>query len=208
MSNHKIADHYDEIYSHNEDAFAGDPLPLVERLLEYVQKGTVLELGAGRGRNALFLAAKGFDVTATDISPVAVAGMIKKATEEGILLNAHVLDIGSESIVGYYDIIICTFTLHHLKREDSLEAIRAMQEHTNSSGFNIITVFTKDGDFYRNNTETLNFFLEGKAELEGLYSGWNMLKSFEKGGHARTLNEANTPMQNVFAGLLAQKKAE
>lgn len=205
MSNKKIADYYDDVYAQHAEAFTGDPLPLVLRLLEYTNKGTVLELGAGRGRNALFLAAKGFDVTATDISPVSVAGMAKKGKEDGVLLKTQVLDMEVMSLVGSYDVIICTFTLHHMKREDALAAVRSMREHTNPLGFNIVTAFTKNGDFYSENPTTPNFYLDGSVELEQLYHGWNILKSFEKDGKARTSGQNGEPMFNVFAGLLAQK---
>jgi SAM-dependent methyltransferase len=42
-------------------------------------KQTVLDIGCGRGRHALFLAELGFDVTATDISPEGIEQLQKEA---------------------------------------------------------------------------------------------------------------------------------
>ena len=47
--------------------------PIIERFYHLAQKGTVLDLAAGLGSNALFLAQKGFNVFAVDISDVALS---------------------------------------------------------------------------------------------------------------------------------------
>jgi hypothetical protein len=53
MKNQKVADHYDKLYSDDEKAFSGEPLPLVKVLVEHISSGDVLEIGAGAGRNSL-----------------------------------------------------------------------------------------------------------------------------------------------------------
>jgi len=64
---------YNRIYSENETTFGGGkPENVVEDILNYRKNGSVLELGAGEGRNTLFLASNGFEVKAIDISDVGV----------------------------------------------------------------------------------------------------------------------------------------
>jgi len=53
-------------------------LPVALRWKEKGKK-TVLDVGCGRGRHALFLAEMGFDVTATDISPEGIEQLKKEA---------------------------------------------------------------------------------------------------------------------------------
>ena len=53
-------------------------LPVALRWKE-LNKQTVLDIGCGRGRHALFLADMGFDVTATDISPEGIEQLQKEA---------------------------------------------------------------------------------------------------------------------------------
>jgi SAM-dependent methyltransferase len=48
---------------------------------------TILELGCGQGRDTLFFASKGIDVTALDFSSVAIRGLIKRAKERNLLSN-------------------------------------------------------------------------------------------------------------------------
>jgi SAM-dependent methyltransferase len=53
-------------------------LPVALRWKE-LKKRTVLDIGCGRGRHALFLADMGFDVTATDISPEGIEQLKREA---------------------------------------------------------------------------------------------------------------------------------
>jgi ubiquinone/menaquinone biosynthesis C-methylase UbiE len=75
----------------------------------------VLDLGCGTGRHSLFLARKGFEVYATDMSPTAVkiAGEKAAALE---LKNIHFQQHDMRDIPfadNYFDAVICTWTLHH-----------------------------------------------------------------------------------------------
>src|SRR6185503_12506098 len=54
--------------------------------------GKALDIGTGEGRNALFLAAEGWEVTAFDISDVAVKLTREAADRKGLKLSALVAD--------------------------------------------------------------------------------------------------------------------
>ncbi len=47
----------------------GEASPAVQRLPELLPSGKVYDAGAGQGRNALWLAEHGYDVTAVEVSP-------------------------------------------------------------------------------------------------------------------------------------------
>lgn len=201
-----IADFYDKIYSEDNQAFGGEPLPIVKHLPEYISRGDVLEIGGGAGRNGLFLASQGFNVTLMDISRVAIENILKKAGQENIHIKAFVADAVTADFEQEFDVVICTFILHHLTSQEAKEVIEKMQKHTKSGGFNILLTFTKNGDFYKNNSGTTNFYIDGKEDLEKFYTGWEILKLFEKEGRARQVTEDRKHMFNVFAGILAKKK--
>lgn len=57
---------YEKVYSEHECVFGIEPTPVVKKVLEHITYGKVLDLGAGEGRNSLFLAENGFEVTAID----------------------------------------------------------------------------------------------------------------------------------------------
>ena len=49
-------------------ALGKEPNPFLKKYLRFLPKGKALDIAAGEGRNAVFLAQHGFDVDAVDIS--------------------------------------------------------------------------------------------------------------------------------------------
>ncbi len=64
-------------------------------LLEAQPRGLALDIACGGGRNALFLAALGFEVDAIDISDVAVARVRELATEHGAPVTVRRADLAA-----------------------------------------------------------------------------------------------------------------
>jgi len=64
-------DEWNERYRSREEIDA-DPAPLLVRAAEPLAPGRALDLAAGEGRNAIWLARRGWDVTAVDFSQVAL----------------------------------------------------------------------------------------------------------------------------------------
>lgn len=196
---------YDKLYTENESAFSSEPQECVGRILDHKHGGTVLEIGAGDGRNALFLAKHGFDVTAQDISPVGIENLNKRAQALGVSVEAEVADARGE-IQRPYDVIVSTFVLHHLHHEDALDLIARMQERTLQGGLNVLTVFTKQGDFYRNDTDTTHFYAN-QYELRELYHDWEVVECREVEGPARKKKPDGSAMRNTWVELVARKRA-
>jgi SAM-dependent methyltransferase len=72
--------------------------------------GKALDVGMGSGRNALYLAAHGWDVTGFDIAEVGVSQARRRAKKLGIKLNAMIhsdtdFDFGTEQ----WDLIVLTY---------------------------------------------------------------------------------------------------
>jgi tellurite methyltransferase len=57
------------------------PSPLVERFTTDLTPGAALDLACGPGRNALYLAERGWCVTAVDGSPIAIAKLLARNVE-------------------------------------------------------------------------------------------------------------------------------
>tara|TARA_B100000767_G_C19774631_1_gene541861 strand:+ start:4550 stop:5182 length:633 start_codon:yes stop_codon:yes gene_type:complete len=73
------------------------------------QKGKILDIGCGNGRDSFFFNKKGYEVTAIDISQKAIQKNSKKKRER---LSFKKFDIGSDKEVGKFEIIYCRFFLH------------------------------------------------------------------------------------------------
>jgi SAM-dependent methyltransferase len=69
------------------------PNPLLVKTCPDIQPGNALDLACGMGRNALWLAARGWNVTAVDGAPRAIESLRRLASETGVEVNAKVADI-------------------------------------------------------------------------------------------------------------------
>jgi 2-polyprenyl-3-methyl-5-hydroxy-6-metoxy-1,4-benzoquinol methylase len=90
--------------------------------------GRVLDVACGRGRHALWLAARGFDVDAIDKNPDAVAELIAEANRLRLTLNADVVDLetGTPPSLGSqeYDVVIGFNYLHRPLMPALREAVK------------------------------------------------------------------------------------
>lgn len=80
-------------------------------LLEWLPKvpvGTALDLACGSGRNALALAAAGFETTAVDISETAISMGKRTAEERGLSVEWRAADLDTLQLKpGSFDLITC-----------------------------------------------------------------------------------------------------
>ena len=102
--------------NHWEMKYSGDgyepnrnPSALLTEWLDDRTPGRALDLACGTGRNALCLAEKGYDVTAIDISPRAIALGEDMAREKGLKINWIVADLDNYDLKGQYDLIVISF---------------------------------------------------------------------------------------------------
>jgi tellurite methyltransferase len=97
----------------------GNPTAEVKKLVnEYLRTGRTVDLGCGAGRDSIFLAKHGFDVTAVDISATGIAKLKKVATESKLIINAEVKDIRVFNFIGEYDLFISMGCLHLIPKSD------------------------------------------------------------------------------------------
>jgi 2-polyprenyl-3-methyl-5-hydroxy-6-metoxy-1,4-benzoquinol methylase len=84
---------WDRRYAETESLWSATPNRfLVSEALE-LPPGSALDLACGEGRNALWLAALGWRVTAVDFSEVAIAKGRRRALEEGVEVDFRGLDL-------------------------------------------------------------------------------------------------------------------
>lgn len=89
---------------------------LVENVDLLPSGGTALDVACGRGRHALWLAAKGFHVQAIDRNADAIAELIDEAKRLGLRVDAQVVDLETDPQPGLgdqqYDVVVCFNYLH------------------------------------------------------------------------------------------------
>jgi SAM-dependent methyltransferase len=86
---------WDERYAAAERVWSATPNAEVERIVGAFTPGRALDLGAGEGRHALWLAQLGWRVTAVDFSAVGLAKGEAEAVRRGLSVDWTVADVRS-----------------------------------------------------------------------------------------------------------------
>jgi SAM-dependent methyltransferase len=110
---------WDERYRAKPDIWSGNPNAVLVAEATDLQPGTALDAGAGEGGDAFWLAARGWKVTAADISSVAIERAAKRASERGLAITWLHADLAKASAPGTYDLVTAHF-LHVPKSEQQL----------------------------------------------------------------------------------------
>jgi len=85
--------HWNERYASADRLFSAKPDATLEELAGALPPGRALDLGAGEGRNSLWLAGRGWRVTAVDLSDVALSRLAGQAAAQGLEVTTEVRDM-------------------------------------------------------------------------------------------------------------------
>ena len=171
--------------------------------MDSLSPGKALDLGCGQGRNALFLAQHGFEVTAVDQNELALEILQSIVEQEDLEMTVGLYDINSANLKQSYDLIVSTVVLMFLQADRIPAIIRNMQDQTNPGGYNLI-VCAMDTEDYPCQVPFSFTFKEG--ELADYYKDWELIKYNENPGHLHRRDENGNRIALRFATMLAKKK--
>lgn len=134
-----------------------------------LNSGTAIDLACGTGRNALFLAEKGWAVTAIDGSETAIATAKQRAASHGLPVKAEVADLTAPDFqipYGQFDLIVIAYYLQRDLIEQAKNAVKASGvilaiAHTPEPGEEWTPKRAKPG------------------ELRSFFTGWELLHDYE-----------------------------
>lgn len=184
---------WDERYrsgSRPEHDLEPTPTPLLVETANNLPPGRALDLACGAGRNALWLAGRGWQVTAIDGSPAAIEILRRRAAEQHLTIDARVADLerGEYRIEpGGWDLIAMCYYL----QRDLLEPAK---QGVAPGGIVLAIVHMTE----RGEEPTPTRMRPG--ELAGYFAGWEILHRFE--------GEPNDPAhQRAAAEIVARPSA-
>lgn len=182
---------------------------ITDKLTDF-KPGSVLDIGAGSGRNVHFLARKGFDVTAVETDPVAIkklSELQKQAadTEDAGKIEVIHADISNLDLSGAeYDNVIAMNSLRFLRRKRSLGAIAMIQSVTRSGGLNILQDLTRNGPLYSRFSRQ---HWQTSGELRSHYDnqGWDVLSVSSEVKPTKDQDWYGKPLWHESATVVARK---
>jgi SAM-dependent methyltransferase len=116
----------------------GEPSTVVLSVLERLRPGRALDLGCGSGRHAVWLAERGWRVTAVDFAPEALRQARERAAEVGVAVDWIEADlVDYEPPEGAFDLVLLAYV--HVPAHER-RAILAKAEAAIDSGGTLLLV--------------------------------------------------------------------
>lgn len=177
---------WDKKYSTEKYLFGREAISFVQDHVDLLPKGHALDIAMGEGRNGVFLATKGFQVTGVDISSEGLKKAGALAAEHSATITTMVVDLEAYDIPpNTYDVIICTY---YLQRDLFPKIAAALKP----GGMALIETYTIDHSQYRPRFNKA--WLLQPNELLTMLPGLRVLR----------YQEVDTG-ETAFASILAQK---
>jgi len=90
--------HWDTIFSRGTYVYGKEPAPFVRENVDRLPLGRALDIAMGEGRNAVFLAKKGFRVDAVDLSDAGIRKAKRLARENHVTITTINADLNTYAI--------------------------------------------------------------------------------------------------------------
>ncbi|MCA9732991.1 MAG: class I SAM-dependent methyltransferase [Deferribacteres bacterium] len=151
---------WDERYNTKEYIYGTEPNQFVAQNIQNIKKGSVLCLGAGEGRNAVYLAEMGHHVTAVDSSRVGLEKARNLAVSRGVQITTIVADLADFIIQPESWDMITSIFCHlplQLRKKVNTDVVSGLKP----GGIFLLQAYTP---------EQLNYRTGGPSRLDMLYT--------------------------------------
>jgi ubiquinone/menaquinone biosynthesis C-methylase UbiE len=171
-------------YAEPEYAYGKEPNEYFKEVLDGLKPGKILLPGEGEGRNAVYAATKGWEVTAIDLSTEGKNKADKLAKESNVKIKYIVSSFEEYSFIeNEYDAIALIFI--HLNPTDREKIHRTLIKSLKSEGTLIIEAFSKS---------QINNASGGPKNVDDLYNTEDLESDFS-GMKLRTISISEQQVQ-------------
>lgn len=176
---------WDSAYSRQDYIFGKKPVEFLRKNIHLLPKGKALDIAMGEGRNAVFLAKKGFLVEGVDISHVGLRKAQMLAAENGVKIKTINADLSTYKIKKNNYKVIANFYYY---QRDLFEKIK---EGLRPGGVVIYESYTKEHQNI-SKTDWLEKNLLKKGELRKAFSDFEIL-------HYSETNDGKKAVASIIA---------
>lgn len=104
---------------------------------------TLLDIGCGEGRNAVFFARNGYNVAAFDLSQKGIAKTRRLADQANVQIKTFQANVNEFRLQEEFDILFSTGSLHYILPSLRSEVFENYKRFTRPGGLNVFSVFVK-----------------------------------------------------------------
>ena len=198
---------YDILYEKNDNFWGCEESNAAQELVKNlgVNDGVIyniLEIGCGEGRDSIYFAQQGYNVTAVDSSKEGIKVLNSISRNKGFKINTIVSNIENYTLNQEFDAIFSIGTLHYVKATERIKLFERMKTKTKNNGINVISIFCKKPFVkeMRTKEEADNLFESG--ELMYYYRDWEIISIEEK---IKDCTSNNMPHRHVKNTIIARK---
>lgn len=197
---------YEEIYKQSDYYWGVQPSPLCYRVMEAlppVRPLKLLDIGCGEGKDAVFFAQNGYEVSAFDISAAGVEktkALAEKRRVQVHVFQANLMDFRLETA---FDVIFSSGVLQYILPERRAALMENYIGSTNEGGIHAMNVFV-DKPFIAPPPEKEPIFFPWRSgELFLSYTSWEILSCKEM---IFDCNSSGIAHQHCMDEIIAQKR--
>ncbi|HEY0003065.1 MAG TPA: class I SAM-dependent methyltransferase [Actinoplanes sp.] len=143
---------WDARYAESDRIWSGNPNVALVAEVAGLTPGRVLDLGCGEGADAVWLAKQGWQVTAVDISGVALSRAAEHAAEAGVAVDFQQHNLEQTFPAGEFDLISAQF-LHFWGEFDREKILRKAADAVAPGGLLLIEGHMDHGPFHHGEHE-------------------------------------------------------
>lgn len=158
--------------------------------------------GCGEGKDAVFFARNGYDVSAFDVSDAGIEKTRSLAEKIGVHVNVFKADILDYSLDTHYDIIFSSGVLHYIKPEYRKDIFDNYKKFTNENGMHVLNVFVNKPFIAPPPEKEPTAFKWHSGELLTHYHDWLVKDSSEI---VFDCNSSGIPHKHAMTIMIAQK---
>lgn len=198
---------YDERYQLPGYYWGTRPSELCDRLLSFIpvseQARTLLaDIGCGEGRNAVYMAERGFNVLAIDSSEIALKKVKTMAHSRGVVIRTSLQDINRCTFQTPVGVLLSTGTVQYLRPEFRHSAFDRFKRLTTPGGLHAISALLEKPFIPPAPDADISAVLFRSGELLGYYWDWEILYSIEEIFHC---SSSGVPHRHAVNRMIAKK---
>lgn len=143
MTENLWLDRWNDRYSSEEFAYGTEPNNYLKEQLEKLKPGTILFPAEGEGRNAVFAATKGWEVSAFDISNEGKNKALRLAANQNVAIDYQVGELQTLNFQAeQFDVIALIYA--HFPAEIKSSIHRMLDQYLRKGGVIIFEAFSKN----------------------------------------------------------------
>lgn len=176
-------DEREEVYGRDEYYWGREPSRLAKRTVEYLPPDPaglrLIDIGAGEGRDAVFFAERGLDVTAVDISPAGLEKSQRLAEERGVRLTTIEADANEFEFPEPMDVVFSSGAIQFVLPKYRRRQFKRFQRATNAGGLHAIFAFVDHPEIPPAPDTTDDQYHFDRDELQAYYEEWETVDTEE-----------------------------